>query len=59
MRLQLDTYIALWAIAADPRLPANAAEPIADPANAVFACQSVRLHPDRAGLDGAGSIAHP
>jgi PIN domain nuclease of toxin-antitoxin system len=36
MRLLLDTHIALWAVAGDPRLPARAAELIAEPANEVF-----------------------
>ncbi|HME26833.1 MAG TPA: type II toxin-antitoxin system VapC family toxin [Acetobacteraceae bacterium] len=36
MRLLLDTHIALWAIADDARLPAQAAELIVDPANEVL-----------------------
>lgn len=36
MNLLLDTHIALWAIADDPRLPAQARDLIADPANEVF-----------------------
>jgi len=36
VRLLLDTHVALWAIVDDTRLPAEAAEPIADPANEVF-----------------------
>jgi PIN domain nuclease of toxin-antitoxin system len=36
VRLLLDTHIALWAVAGDPRLPVTAAEQIADPANEVF-----------------------
>jgi PIN domain nuclease of toxin-antitoxin system len=36
MRLLLDTHIALWAIIADDRLPAQAQELIEDPANEVF-----------------------
>lgn len=35
MQLLLDTHIALWAIADDPRLPAVARELIADPDNGV------------------------
>jgi PIN domain nuclease of toxin-antitoxin system len=36
VRLLLDTHIALWAMADDHRLPAKAADLIADPANDVF-----------------------
>ena len=36
MRLLLDTHIALWAVADDPRLPAGAAGLIADPDNEVL-----------------------
>jgi PIN domain nuclease of toxin-antitoxin system len=36
VRLLLDTHVALWAVVDDPRLPAKAAELIADPANDVF-----------------------
>ncbi|MBA4172145.1 MAG: PIN domain nuclease [Hyphomicrobium sp.] len=36
MRLLLDTHIALWAIAADPRLPPEAQHLIEDRGNAVF-----------------------
>jgi PIN domain nuclease of toxin-antitoxin system len=36
VRLLLDTHIALWAIADDPRLPTQAAELIADPDNEVL-----------------------
>lgn len=35
MRLLLDTHIALWAIADDPKLPANARALIADTENSV------------------------
>ncbi len=35
MRLLLDTHIALWAITADPRLPRQAEDLIADPGNVV------------------------
>jgi PIN domain nuclease of toxin-antitoxin system len=36
VRLLLDTHIALWAVAADPKLPAKARELIAEPTNDVF-----------------------
>ena len=36
MRLLLDTHIALWAVAGDPRLSSHAADLIAEPANDVF-----------------------
>jgi PIN domain nuclease of toxin-antitoxin system len=36
VRLLLDTHIALWALVDDARLPAKAAELIADPANELF-----------------------
>lgn len=36
MRLLLDTHIALWALIADARLPAEARELIAEPENEVF-----------------------
>ena len=36
MRLLLDTHIALWAVAGDPRLPSHAADLIAEPVNDVF-----------------------
>ncbi len=36
MNLLLDTHIALWAIADDPRLSSQAKDLIADPANEVF-----------------------
>ena len=35
MNLLLDTHVALWAITADPRLPANVETLIADPRNSV------------------------
>lgn len=36
MRLLLDTHIALWSIANDPRMPPSARDMIADPANEIF-----------------------
>ena len=36
MRLLLDTHVALWAVVADRRLPAKAADLIADSTNEVF-----------------------
>jgi len=36
MRLLLDTHIAVWAIADDPRLSSKARDLIADPSNIVF-----------------------
>lgn len=36
MRLLLDTHIAIWAIADDPRLSVKALELIADPSNEIF-----------------------
>lgn len=36
MRLLLDTHIALWALVADPRLPEQARDLIADSRNSVF-----------------------
>ena len=36
MRLLLDTHIALWAVAGDPRLPTRGVDLIADPVNEVF-----------------------
>jgi PIN domain nuclease of toxin-antitoxin system len=36
VRLLLDTHIALWAVAGDPRLPSRAVDLITEPANEVF-----------------------
>lgn len=36
MRLLLDTHVALWAIAGDARLPKDAADMIAEPANHIM-----------------------
>lgn len=36
MRLLLDTHVALWAIADDPRLPGSVRQLIGDPANEIF-----------------------
>jgi len=36
LRLLLDTHIALWAIADDPRLPSKACDLILDPKNAIY-----------------------
>ena len=41
MNILLDTHIALWAISGDPRLPARAAELIADPDNNIFILRQI------------------
>ena len=68
MRILLDTHIALWAIVADPRLPDQARDLIADPSNSVFVSAAsvweiaikhalVRARPDDMPVSGPNALS--